>query len=92
MYSKVPRVEARKLGAKVITAKWVDTNTGSEVEPNYRSRLVGRELNLSDRPDLFAATPIGKPHVYRQPVCLVSAPATAPPDPFYRCQSCLLLR
>ena len=61
VYSKVPRAEATKIGAKVITTKWVDTNTGSEIEPNYRSRLVGRELNLSDRPDLFAATPFGEP-------------------------------
>ena len=45
------------MGAKVITTKWVDTNKGTDSEPNYRSRLVGRELNLSDRPDLFAATP-----------------------------------
>merc|ERR1711884_189382 len=57
VYSKVPQAEAKELGAKVITTKWVDTNKGSEAEPNYRSRLVGRELNLSDRPDLFAATP-----------------------------------
>ena len=57
VYSKVPMEDARRLGAKVITTKWVDTNKGSEAEPNYRSRFVGRELNLSDRPDLFAATP-----------------------------------
>ena len=57
MYTKVPREEARSLGAKVITTKWVGTNKGSQAEPNYMSRLVGRELNLSDRPDLFAATP-----------------------------------
>ena len=42
--------------AKVVPTKLVDTNNGSGHEPNYRSRLVGRELNLSDRPDLFAAT------------------------------------
>ena len=57
VYSKVPMAEAKRLGAKVITTKWIDTNKGSETEPNYRSRLVGRELNLQDRPDLFAATP-----------------------------------
>ena len=45
------------MGVRVITTTWVDTNKGSEEEPNYRSRLVGRELNFSDRPDLFAATP-----------------------------------
>ena len=57
VYSKVPMAEAKRHGAKVITTKWIDTNKGSEAETNYRSRLVGRELNLSDRPDLFAATP-----------------------------------
>ena len=57
VYTKVPRGEARAAGCKVITTKWIDTNKGSEEEPNYRSRLVGRELNLSERPDLFAATP-----------------------------------
>ena len=44
-------------GAKVITTKWVDTNKGTEEEPNYRSRLVGREIKRDQRPDPFAATP-----------------------------------
>ena len=57
VYSKVSIEEARSPGAKIISTKWVDTIKGSEREPNYKSRLVGRELNLSDRPDLFAATP-----------------------------------
>ena len=57
VYTKVPREEARQLGANMITTTWVDTDKGSEAEPNYRSRLVGRELDLSDRLDLFAATP-----------------------------------
>ena len=57
VYTKVPRSEAKDAGCKVITTKWVDTNKGSDEEPNHRSRMVGRELNLSDRPDLFAATP-----------------------------------
>ena len=42
---------------KVITTKWVDTNKGDEKDPNYRARWVGRELALSKRTDLFAATP-----------------------------------
>ena len=37
--------------------KWVDTNKGTEEVPNYRSRLVGREIKTDERPDLFAATP-----------------------------------
>ena len=56
VYRKVPRQEAKDAGVRVITTKWIDTNKGSDSEPNYRSRLVARELNLSERPDLFAAT------------------------------------
>ena len=44
-------------GARTISTKWVDTNKGTDEEPNYRSRLVGREIEMDDRPDLFAATP-----------------------------------
>ena len=40
-----------------MSVRWVDTNKGSDEEPNYRSRLVGREIKTSDRPDLFAAMP-----------------------------------
>ena len=59
VYSKVSMAEARRHGTKVIATKWVDTSKGSAEEANYRSRLVGRELNLAGRPDLFAA-PTGK--------------------------------
>ena len=57
VYKKVKREEAIKLGVKVITTKWLDTNKGDEVTPNYRSRLVGREIKNDNRLDLFAATP-----------------------------------
>ena len=56
VYRKIKRSEV-PAGAKIITTKWVDTNKGTEQEPNYRSRLVGREIKTDDRPDLFAATP-----------------------------------
>ena len=42
---------------RVITTKGVDTNKGDEKDPNYRAKLVGRELALTKRHDLFAATP-----------------------------------
>ena len=53
VYTKVKR----EPGMKVITTKWLDVNKGDTTEPNYRSRLVGRELNLSKQDDLFAGTP-----------------------------------
>jgi len=49
--------EARRLGMKVISTRWLDVNKGDDVKRDYRARLVGRELNLSKRNDLFAATP-----------------------------------
>ena len=55
VYEKVHRSKAG--GYKVITTRWVDTNKGVGNEGNYRSRLVGRELNLDKRNDLFAPTP-----------------------------------
>ena len=57
VYTKVPRSEALRGGYKIITTKWLDTNKGDDENPNYRSRLVGRELNTEKRLDLFAATP-----------------------------------
>ena len=57
VYTKVPRSEALRGGYKIITTKWLDTNKGDDEKPNYRSRLVGRELNTEKRLDLFAATP-----------------------------------
>ena len=44
-------------GKKPIAVRWVDVNKGDDEDPNYRSRLVGREIKTDDRPDLFAATP-----------------------------------
>ena len=57
VYDKVPRAVAIRDGCRVISTKWVDINKGDQKAPNYRARLVGRELKLDSRLDLFAATP-----------------------------------
>ena len=57
VYTKVPRKLAKDGGHKVISTKWLDTNKGDDDKPNYRSRLVGREIKRDKRLDLFAATP-----------------------------------
>ena len=57
VYHKVPRSQASKDGCKVITTRWIDTNKGTNEKPNYRARLVGREIKTDSRIDLFAATP-----------------------------------
>ena len=57
LYTKVPRAKAKKLGAKVISVRWIDINKGDNDNENYRSRLVAREIKKDGRPDLFAPTP-----------------------------------
>ena len=41
----------------MITKKWLDVNKSDDANPNIRPRMVGRELKLDNRLDLFAATP-----------------------------------
>ncbi len=53
VYTKV----AREKHMKVITTRWLDVNKGDEAQPDYRARLVGREIATDKRADLFAATP-----------------------------------
>ena len=49
----------RLTGKEPVSVRWVDTNKGTEKEPNVRSRMVARDFKGKDkdREDLFAATP-----------------------------------
>ena len=50
----------RVTGKRPTSVKWVDTNKGTDEEPNVRCRLVARDFkgkDDKDREDLFAATP-----------------------------------
>ena len=53
VYSKVKR----EYWMRTITTRWLDTNKGDGLNPNYRARLVAREIKRDKRDDLFAATP-----------------------------------
>ena len=57
VYTKVDKSEMEKAGCRPVTTKWIDTNKGDEHNPNYRARLVGREIKMDNRLDLFAGTP-----------------------------------
>ena len=57
VYEKVARWRAQEAGGKVVTTRWIDINKGDMQNPNYRARLVGREMKMDKRLDLFAATP-----------------------------------
>jgi hypothetical protein len=45
VYDIVPRAHQRMTGGKVVSTRWIDTNKGDSLNPNCRSRLVGREFN-----------------------------------------------
>lgn len=49
----------RVTGKAPMSVRWVDTNRGSEENPEVRSRLVARDFKTKadDWEDLFAATP-----------------------------------
>ena len=79
VYTKVPRSEAHIKGCKVISTKWLDINKGDDVHPNIRSRLVGRELKLDNRLDLFAATP---PLESLRMICSICASNQGRRDPY----------
>ena len=60
LYTKVPTKECYDATGKgPISTRWVDINKGDDVNPEYRSRIVAREIKANDiyRDDLFAATP-----------------------------------
>ena len=58
LYTKVDKVECwNKTGKMPIKVRWIDINKGDVKDPNYRSRLVAKEINTYKRDDLFAATP-----------------------------------
>ena len=47
----------KETGQKPIGVRWIDCNKGDAVHPNFRSRLVAKEINKDSRIHLFAATP-----------------------------------
>ena len=57
-YTKVPADEAlERTGKKPITVRWVDVNEGDDRNPEYRSRLVVREVRRLQLDAAFAAMP-----------------------------------
>ena len=58
MYDKVPLAECwQSTGRAPVKVKWIDINKGDNVNHEYRSRLVAKEIKMDKRLDLFAATP-----------------------------------
>ena len=60
VWVKVPKQRARqKTGRQPISVRWVDVNKGDELAPNYRSRLVARQIKAMDNSgqNFFAPAP-----------------------------------
>ena len=58
MWEKCEHAEAlARTGRKPITVRWVDVNKGDDDNPNYRSRLVAREVRRKRKDPMFAPTP-----------------------------------
>ena len=58
VWHKRPRSEAYKFtGKPPISVKWVDVNKGDDDSPDYRSRLVAREIRQAGEDTIFAPTP-----------------------------------
>ena len=58
VWEKRPRQEAYdRCGKAPISVKWIDTNKGDDDCPNYRSRLVAREIRRHGENPIFAPTP-----------------------------------
>ena len=58
VYDKVLIEEAiARIGKQPILVKWVDTNKGDDLEPNYRSRLVAKDIRTKGEDSIFAPSP-----------------------------------
>ena len=64
VYRKVPVTQCYTEGLRPITVRWLETNKGDPEKPNYRSRLVAREIKAAKKPEdqlpqnlLFSSTP-----------------------------------
>ena len=46
-----------RTGKGPVSTKWVDVNKGDDTDPNYRSRLVARDIRRTGEDSIFAPTP-----------------------------------
>jgi len=60
VWQKIIRADTRRFTARrPVSVRWVDVNKGDDLCPNYRSRLVARQLKATDTSgeSFFAPTP-----------------------------------
>ena len=67
-----PRSEAYRVpGKRPVPVTWVDVSKGDGLNPNYRIRLVARDIRLPGGEAIFAPTPL-----LEAPLTVLSAAAT----------------
>ena len=47
----------KRTGRPPVTVRWVDVNKGDDINTNYRSRLVARQMRYKGTDSIFAGTP-----------------------------------
>ena len=57
VWVKMSKQAAISKGCKVVGSRWVDVDKGDTSKPDYRSRLVAKEINTGPEEGLFASTP-----------------------------------
>ena len=58
LYEKVPIQQwYERTGKAPISTRWIDISKGDADCPNYKSKLVAKDINTHKRDDLFATTP-----------------------------------
>ena len=57
MYAYATRSEQEQCLGEILGVRWLDVSKGASEEPEYRSRLVGREFAIGKDDALYAATP-----------------------------------
>ena len=58
VWLKKPREYSFKhMGKPPISVRWIDVNKGDDANPEYRSRLVAREIRRFGEEPIFAPTP-----------------------------------
>ena len=58
VWLKKPREDSFKhMGKPPISVRWIDVNKGDDANPEYRSRLVAREIRRFGEEPIFAPTP-----------------------------------
>ena len=57
VWGKMTKQQAVARGCKVVGSRWVDVDKGDASKPDYRSRLVAKEINTGQEDGLYASTP-----------------------------------